>query len=62
MTRQFTFQVELSGQGETVDEAWRDACEQFALDPGPVPDTAKDTGPAEEAEGDVGYAGGTSKD
>jgi hypothetical protein len=41
----FTFPVTLSGVGHDADEAWRDAVEQFTLDPG-EPDSAEaETGP-----------------
>ena len=33
----FRFPVELQGSGEGVDDAWRDACESFGLDPGDTP-------------------------
>jgi len=32
------FQVTLSGDGETKEQAWRDACEAFSLEPGSCPD------------------------
>ena len=32
------FQVVLSGDGETKEQAWRDACEAFSLEPGDCPD------------------------
>jgi len=34
----YEFKVWLSGYGETIDEAWEDACEGFSLDPGSPPD------------------------
>ena len=35
--KRFTFKVELSGLGKTCEEAWNDATEQFAMEPGPAP-------------------------
>ena len=32
------FYVCLQGVGTNKDAAWRDACEQFVLDPGPTPE------------------------
>lgn len=32
--KRYTFQVELSGQGDNPDEAWEDAVNAFSLDPG----------------------------
>ena len=34
----YYFEVNINGQGETADEAWRNACEAFCLDPGPTPE------------------------
>lgn len=33
----YKFKVYLSGTGENPDEAWRDACDSFSLDPGTTP-------------------------
>jgi hypothetical protein len=38
--KRYTFPVTLSGVGKDADEAWRDAVEQFTLDPG-EPDSAE---------------------
>ena len=32
------FAIRLSGSGDSIEDAWRDACEGFALDSGPTPD------------------------
>lgn len=37
--RKYFFKIELLGYGETPLEAWEDAVEHFALDPGPPPET-----------------------
>lgn len=34
----FFFTVELSGQGDTPEDAWENAVEGFSVDPGPCPD------------------------
>lgn len=34
----YTFTVYLGSEGETPEEAWREAVEGFALDPGDVPE------------------------
>lgn len=34
----FFFTVELSGQGDTPEDAWDHAVEAFAVEPGPCPD------------------------
>lgn len=38
------FYVQIEGSGADEDEAWRDACEQFALDPGEAPQTTLSEG------------------
>lgn len=35
----YHFKVCLVGTGNTPEQAWQDACEGFALDSGPPPDT-----------------------
>ena len=34
----WTFQIEISARGRTIDEAWENAIEEFAQDPGGPPD------------------------
>jgi len=34
----YYFQIELAGEGDDLDAAWRDAFEAFSLDPGCMPD------------------------
>jgi len=36
--QRWLFYVCLQGVGTDRDAAWQDACEQFALDPGPTPE------------------------
>lgn len=36
--RFYTFTVTISGVGSDPDEGWIDACQGFALEPGPTPD------------------------
>ena len=38
MEKTYYFTITLSGTGDTPDEAWIDATESFALDPGIAPD------------------------
>lgn len=33
------FKIAIQGQGATVADCWRDACEAFGLEPGPHPRT-----------------------
>jgi hypothetical protein len=37
--KSYIFTVYLRGDGESVEQAWRDACESFSLDSGPVPES-----------------------
>lgn len=34
----YTFTITISGYGENVDQAWDDAVNSMAIDPGPPPD------------------------
>lgn len=34
MTKRFDFVIYLTGNGNTVEEAWKDAVDSFAIDPG----------------------------
>lgn len=36
--KRYEFTITLAGQGETPEEAWQDAVEQFSIDPGSPPD------------------------
>ena len=47
--KKFTFKVELTGDGESMEEAWSDAIEGFYLDPG-VPGSESTTHEEEEEE------------
>lgn len=37
----YLFNVQLVGEGKTLDDAWNDAIEAIGLDAGPVPDDFK---------------------
>lgn len=39
--RKFEFHLTITGEGDTLEEAWRDAVESFTLDPGAYPDPAQ---------------------
>lgn len=43
MTKRYEFKVTLVGHGDNADEAWQDATESFALDPGATPDESEYT-------------------
>jgi hypothetical protein len=36
--QRYLFTLELAGEGETPEEAWKDACEAFEQDNGTVPE------------------------
>lgn len=40
MERQYEFHVTLCGYGETKDQAWLNACEALAIEPGEPPENA----------------------
>ena len=40
-TKSYLFTIEFRGIGDNPDEAWQDACEFFALDPGSTPEEYK---------------------
>lgn len=44
--KSFIFTIKLRGFGDTPEQAWNDAFENFMLDPGPAPDehTMEDEG------------------
>ncbi len=37
-TKTYEFRITIAGDGGTKEEAWRDATEHFAMDPGAAPE------------------------
>ena len=37
MDYRYEFKITIGGYGDTLAEAWHDACEGFSLDPGELP-------------------------
>lgn len=50
----YNFTVYLAGEGATQDEAWTDAVEAFAADPGEPATAAIDEDADDESESDMG--------
>lgn len=38
MDKIYTFTIQISGTGYDAEEAWKDACEGFSMDPGICPE------------------------